>query len=188
MYISCLQISCVCNITLCIGNNTSGICSSTSCISKVPHECIIASYGYAVAPHVYGILPHVYGTVPHVYGIVPHVYGIVLCGCKMLRMYSAHGRGPINGSCYFSASEYPRFESYLDRSTRMIKLFSLCCEITCLEAWIYSLLGLAFWGGPPPFLKLVTFLTAFVVELSQCSLPSPIFLTVFQVWRQSLFL
>lgn len=75
----------------------------------------------------------IYRTVPHVYRTVPCEYRIVLHGYKMLRMYSVHGRGVINGSCYFSASEYPRFDSYLDKNTRMIELFSLYCEITCLE-------------------------------------------------------
>lgn len=84
-------------------------------------------------------------------------------------------------ACYFSASEYPRFDSYLDKNIRMIELFFLHCEISCLEDWIHSLLGLAFRDGPQSCLKLVTFLTAFVLEPSYCPLPSPIFLTVSQV-------
>lgn len=106
----------------------------------MPHGYVIVPHGYLVIPHVYVIIPHEYVRVPHVYGTVPHVYRTVrheyrtvLHGYKMLRMYSAHGRGIINGSCYFSPSECPRFDSYLDKNTRTIELFSLCCEITCLE-------------------------------------------------------
>lgn len=77
---------------------------------------VVTPQGHAVVPHVYviipcvyvtghpvdGILPYVYRTVPHTCVTVPHAYGVVLCGRKMLRMYSACGRGPVNGLLFFS--------------------------------------------------------------------------------------
>ena len=41
----------------------------------------------------------------------------------------------------FQLQNYPRFDSYLDKNTGMVELFSLCCETTCLEDCIHSLLG-----------------------------------------------
>ena len=41
----------------------------------------------------------------------------------------------------FQLLNHPRFDSYLDKTIMMFELFSLCCEIICLENWIHSLLG-----------------------------------------------
>lgn len=67
--------------------------------------------------------------------------------------------------------DLPRVDSYLDKIIRMFELFSLRCEIICLENWIHSLLG--FRDKPsetfPAFSQTGhDFLTGLVPELSQC--------------------
>ena len=98
---------------------------------------------------------------------------------------------PIHASCYFSASELSKIwqlfrQKYWDGWVVFFVLWNnLPWRLYSLFAWVPRR---AVRGRSQPFLELVTFLTAFVLELSQCSLPSPVFPRVLQVWRWSLLL
>lgn len=60
---------------------------------------------------------------------------------KYLEWCSPRDRGSYMVAVIFQLLNHPRFDSYLDKTIRMFELFSLCCEIICLENWIHSLLG-----------------------------------------------